>query len=244
MDGKTTDNVTVIGTESPQTAQKEQIAKHLTTQLFNAEVPEMDLIPVLFTWNLPSGDDIVYLSGTFNEWSERIPLQVTRESSRTIHGNINADHPVSWHTTLLLPPGLHALRFIVEGKWRINPELPIRKDSHGNEFNAIYIKSPDHTQDDKHPWITEPWEVQGRPFTLTSTLTQSHLNYPIQLPYEHFLLPFPPPSSEEHLCVSVMPCPSLVASAVTIRIRDKFVTSQLIHYNKQIYQNITSSHPE
>jgi hypothetical protein len=57
------------------------------------------------------------VSGTFNQWSERIPLHVVQGAtapSENDEGGTNAH----WEVTLLLSPGLYALRFIVEGKWR------------------------------------------------------------------------------------------------------------------------------
>jgi hypothetical protein len=67
---------------------------------------------------LPSGNDIVYVSGTFNQWSERIPLHVV-QGATTGGENGEGGTNAHWEVTLLLSPGLYALRFIVDGKWRI-----------------------------------------------------------------------------------------------------------------------------
>ena len=139
------DNVVVFGEENPEEAADRKEQEKMSERLFALKVPEIEQVPVLFTWTLPSGNEPVYISGTFNQWSERIPLQPVRtpdpnDPSKTI---------VTWQVVLLLYPQLYALRFIVEGKWRVNPRLPIRSDDQNNEFNAILVKAqpPPPTQE-------------------------------------------------------------------------------------------------
>jgi len=50
----------------------------------------------------------VFISGAFNGWSaEATPL--TREPNR------------DWKAKLALPPGRHEYKFVVDGKWKIDP---------------------------------------------------------------------------------------------------------------------------
>ena len=50
----------------------------------------------------------VYVSGAFNGWSrEANPL--TRQANR------------DWKATIALPPGRHEYKFVVDGKWKIDP---------------------------------------------------------------------------------------------------------------------------
>lgn len=136
-ENETKDEVVVLGEEDPEEEERRQREASISERLFALQVPEIEQVPVLFTWSLPSGNEPVYISGTFNQWSERIPLHPVRtpdpqDPSKTI---------ISWQVVLLLSPSLYALRFIVEGKWRVNPRLPIRYDEMKNEFNAILVKA-------------------------------------------------------------------------------------------------------
>ena len=54
----------------------------------------------------------VYLAGTFNNWKyKRHPMR---------------DNPDSGHfkATLVLPPGRHEYKFVVNGEWRVDPNCP------------------------------------------------------------------------------------------------------------------------
>lgn len=147
------EQLVVLGKEDPENEEARKREHDISERLFALQVPEIEQVPVLFTWSLPSGNEPVYISGTFNQWSERIPLHPARvpdpqDPSKTI---------VNWQVVLLLSPNLYALRFIVEGKWRVNPRLPIRYDEMKNEFNAILVKPQ-----------PPPASKQGIPFSVLS----------------------------------------------------------------------------
>ncbi|MBU6411096.1 MAG: isoamylase early set domain-containing protein [Verrucomicrobia bacterium] len=55
----------------------------------------------------------VQLVGDFTQWQDR-PINLHR----------NADG--IWQTTVILPPGTHYYRFLVDGQWRDDPECPLR----------------------------------------------------------------------------------------------------------------------
>lgn len=53
----------------------------------------------------------VFIAGTFNDWDPtNLPLRPTDEGA--------------YRATLLLPPGRHEYKFIVNGVWRMDPECP------------------------------------------------------------------------------------------------------------------------
>ncbi|KAK2945814.1 putative Glycogen recognition site of AMP-activated protein kinase [Blattamonas nauphoetae] len=231
MESRTEHGITMVGSSPTPDSQPDSKSEQFDVSSFSTSVPEIDLVPVEFTWTLPSGEDIVYLSGTFNQWSERVPLQVRRPRTSPFARCSEQKSSPTWHTTLHLAPGLHAIRFIVEGKWRVNNDLPIHKDSHGNEFNAVYISQVEESSKNSNPWTDEPFHCSGRPQSLAEALTFSHLNFDRALQTEQFLLPFPPSSCDEHLYLYQGKNSNLVSTAITIRIRDKFITSQLYQYS-------------
>ncbi|KAK2945256.1 putative Glycogen recognition site of AMP-activated protein kinase [Blattamonas nauphoetae] len=202
MDCVTEGGVTIYPSDSLSKRLYQGDAPGFTQNLDVIPIPGFDLIEVQFTWNHPSGDDMVYLSGTFNKWSERIPMDVIRSVANNDLDTSTSKHHPTWHATVHLPPGLHAFRFIVEGQWRINPDFPIRKDAQGNEFNAIAIKVP-QSQNEELPWTVVPHQVRGNPSYLAPALTESMLNNVGPMEVDPFLLPFPQPSSAEHFYIKV-----------------------------------------
>ena len=54
----------------------------------------------------------VYLSGSFNNWSNKAKKMVDRHNSG------------EYSVILYLPPGKYEYKFIVNGEWRVDPECP------------------------------------------------------------------------------------------------------------------------
>ncbi len=69
----------------------------------------------------------VYLSGGFNSWNETdLPMKKNKDG---------------WSLTLDLPGGKHHYKYIVDGKWIIDPENPLKEyDSSGNINSAILVE--------------------------------------------------------------------------------------------------------
>lgn len=77
--------------------------------------PKPQLVPTAFSWN---GEcHACYLSGTFNRWAERIPLENGGFTRRT-----------EWAVVLLLPPGEYAYKYIIE-----QPEGALRWETSRHE---------------------------------------------------------------------------------------------------------------
>ncbi|XP_021289232.1 uncharacterized protein LOC110420294 isoform X3 [Herrania umbratica] len=68
-----------------------------------------------------SGDgEIVEVAGSFNGWHHRIKMDP--KPSSTIKNPIESRKPKLWSTVLWLYPGIYEIKFIVDGKWEIDPQ--------------------------------------------------------------------------------------------------------------------------
>ncbi len=70
----------------------------------------------------------VRLAGSFNNWNaEAHPL--TRKNGNGAHS-----------TTLLMPPGRHEYKFVVNGEWRVDPQCPESvPNGHGSRNSVIEV---------------------------------------------------------------------------------------------------------
>lgn len=108
-----------------------QADSRLTDSPVNSNDPAT--VEITVTWNDPNGS-AVYCIGSFNNWSERVPLQ--------------RNHSGTWFAVLYLPPGIYQYKFIVDGNWVCAPDQPQCRDNDGNLNNVIQISSSGH--------LTEP----------------------------------------------------------------------------------------
>ncbi|KAJ4459146.1 putative methyltransferase type 12 [Paratrimastix pyriformis] len=116
-----------------------------------------DPISLPLVWNLPARQ--VFVSGSFNNWSEKIPLKTRCRCSghpelaqgswgfpATIQAGVDfcACNPPSnhWSVSISLAPSVYSFRFIVDGAWQHNPSLPTKTDSYGNAYNWTEVKVP------------------------------------------------------------------------------------------------------
>src|SRR5690606_23709401 len=81
-------------------------------------------VPSVFTWT--QGGNQVYVTGTFNNWAELIPLNKSEKDFTTI---------------LDLPPGVHQYKFLVDNKWKHAPDQPMTTDLKGNINNCLEVKT-------------------------------------------------------------------------------------------------------
>ncbi|KAA6401169.1 MAG: hypothetical protein EZS28_003310 [Streblomastix strix] len=229
--------VVVEGTVKPEIAEKTREDEELIRELEDSEVPEIDQIPVLFTWSLPAGNEAVFISGTFNQWQERVPMQLVSIKDEKGLGELTP----KWQVTIPLSPGIYALRFIVEGKWRISPSLPIRSDDKGNEFNAILVqrRNKPASQSDANQWTQEMPLLCGLPQILPAEAIESHLNISIPKETEPFLLPIPLISSLQHLYTRPDRERDIVVTSITTRLNNKCITSILYSLNPPLYTQLT-----
>ena len=109
-----------LATEEPQKQQSTK-SKQMQDQT----------IPTLISWNngMPNA---VYVTGTFNEWKEKIPLQKGRNDFTYV---------------LNLRPGTHRIKFIVDGQWRCSNDLDTTLDTNGNLVNYFEVREDDVGKD-------------------------------------------------------------------------------------------------
>mmetsp|Transcript_22847 Transcript_22847/g.76714 ORF Transcript_22847/g.76714 Transcript_22847/m.76714 type:complete len:316 (+) Transcript_22847:85-1032(+) len=82
----------------------------------------LTLIPTVLQWS--HGGRLVYVTGTFNNWAERIPMRQSR---------------TDFTVCLNLPVGTFQYKFIVDNEWRFSPSQPLVQDAQGNVNNCITV---------------------------------------------------------------------------------------------------------
>ncbi|KAL1495786.1 hypothetical protein AB1Y20_016648 [Prymnesium parvum] len=81
------------------------------------------VVPTVLQWS--TGGTSVYVTGSFNNWGERIPLRRS-----------GADFVVC----LNLLPGTYQYKFIVDSEWRFAPDQPTVRDEMGNINNCVTVE--------------------------------------------------------------------------------------------------------
>eukprot|EP00474_Spongospora_subterranea_P007753 CRZ08211.1 hypothetical protein [Spongospora subterranea] len=99
-------------------------SQHIIDPPDGAKEPES--VPAVFTW--PYGGENVYITGSFNQWSGKIPMYRSNKDFAVI---------------LELPPGVIQYKFIVDDQWRFAPDQPTVVDAQGVINNQIEIKAPE-----------------------------------------------------------------------------------------------------
>lgn len=82
--------------------------------------------PTVFRWT--AGGHEIYLAGSFNNWSTKIPL--TRSQNNFV-------------AILDLPEGEHQYKFYVDGQWTHDPSEPVVTSQLGTVNNVITVKKTD-----------------------------------------------------------------------------------------------------
>eukprot|EP00127_Corallochytrium_limacisporum_P000434 Clim_evm10s12 gene=Clim_evmTU10s12 len=184
--------------------------------------PEEDeTVPTLFRWR--HGGKMVYITGTFNNWRERIPLRSSHEEFATI---------------IDLPVGTHHYKYIVDDEFKVNPDTPTIPDQSGTMNNYIVIQKPnsDELEEVQQNRAGSPEGEYGQempnfaaasakaPPTLPPHLLQVILNSDPVTPEDPTLLPVPNHVMLNHLyALSVKD--GVMVLGVTHRYRKKYVTT-------------------
>ena len=88
--------------------------------------PDQDaaqLVPTVLEWK--QGGGAVFVTGSFNQWGERIPL---RRSG------------TDFVVCLNLPPGMYQYKFIVDNEWRYATDQQTVRDQMGNINNCVTVE--------------------------------------------------------------------------------------------------------
>jgi len=84
---------------------------------------EAVVVPTVLQWS--TGGASVFVTGSFNNWGERIPL---RRSG------------MDYVVCLNLLPGTYQYKFIVDSEWRFAPDQPTVRDEMGNINNCLTVE--------------------------------------------------------------------------------------------------------
>lgn len=82
----------------------------------------LELVPTVFRWE--HGGRQVYITGTFNNWEQQIPMHRSGNDFTYIHN---------------LKKGKHAFKFIVDDEWRFAPDQPTVADIEGRINNFMDV---------------------------------------------------------------------------------------------------------
>ncbi|XP_022856585.1 sucrose nonfermenting 4-like protein isoform X2 [Olea europaea var. sylvestris] len=85
----------------------------------------MEMVHTPFTWRY--GGHQVSICGSFNGWTEKIPMTLVEVSSSIFQIIID------------LPPGYHQYKFFVDGMWRVDEQQICAQDEYGTINNIILV---------------------------------------------------------------------------------------------------------
>ncbi|KAI9259905.1 hypothetical protein BY458DRAFT_273273 [Sporodiniella umbellata] len=89
-------------------------------------------IPTIITWT--QGGNNVYVTGTFNDWKNKIKL-------------VKSTH--DFNAVLDLPPGTHRLKFIVDDEWKCSNDFDTATDPDGNLVNYLQVMDGEEEEDEE-----------------------------------------------------------------------------------------------
>lgn len=183
-----------------------------------------DTIPTVFRWN--RGGKNVYVTGTFNGWKGRIPLNKSHDEFSTI---------------VELPPGSHQYKFIIDDEWMYSPDQPTIPDPYGAMNNYVEVLpidvAYDIEADAQSIFSTSPPGVYGQeippteygakpPPVLPPHLLQVVLNADPVSDDDPTLLPIPNHVMLNHLyALSIKD--GVMVLGVTHRFKKKYITTVL-----------------
>lgn len=112
---------------------REQLAEQAIIPGYNPDEEEKygtssdELVEVSFKF-VGQPTDTVYVSGTFNSWNEKSHRMNYDDSKKEFQCHV------------LLNPGKHQFKLLVNGQWKLDHHKTIEKDTNGEEVNVLEIK--------------------------------------------------------------------------------------------------------
>ena len=85
-----------------------------------------ELVRYTFVWKYPCADGELRGSFTSPAWGVGIPLDLTSDGLKA-------------SVTVLLPPGEHTYKFVIDGEWHLVSFLPIVVGDDGNANNLLVL---------------------------------------------------------------------------------------------------------
>eukprot|EP01083_Nonionella_stella_P083840 231879_1 len=171
--------------------------------------------PAVFRWG--HGGDQVSLTGSFDEW-----------------GTDDIMHRSHNEFTLIrdLKPGTYEYAFVVDGKRKVDPNLPKRKNSDGVINNILTMKSPSQESNnevaDAQPYsqaVPSRAEFSKEPPVLPPQLNFILLNCPQQHGVDPLILPVPQHVTVNHFYIAEKKNDDILVLGITQRYKTKFVTT-------------------
>ena len=89
-----------------------------------------DMVDVTISWTGQAGE--VKLAGEFNNWTPEI---------------IDKKDDGRWSKSMRLAPGKYSYKFVVDGDWKVNPDLPSAMDESGNTNNILEVEESDSSEE-------------------------------------------------------------------------------------------------
>ncbi len=183
------------------------------------------LVPTVIVWC--HGGNSVQLEGSFDNWTQRHVMQRSGKDFTLVK---------------LLPPGVYQYKFIVDGQWRHDPNLPSMFDDQGNINNVVEVQEyvpenlgslsgfeppPSPTSSYANP-PAQASDFVKEPPAMPPQLQLSLLNVPPALD-AIAALPRPQHVVLNHLYLQRMPTTATNAAVLgtTHRYRSKYITTVL-----------------
>ncbi|KAF2157958.1 carbohydrate-binding module family 48 protein [Myriangium duriaei CBS 260.36] len=121
-----------------------------------ANVPR---VPTLLEWRDAKPGDKVYVTGTFTNWERKFRLYWDGPSK----------HANTLSSTLVLPPGTHHLKFLVNNDMQVSPNLPTTVDFTNILVNYIEVVLPPVAPVAVPGVATKPMEIRNKQTTDASS---------------------------------------------------------------------------
>jgi len=184
-----------------------------------------ELVPTVFRWE--HGGRQVYITGTFNNWEQQIPMHRSGNDFTYIHN---------------LKKGKHAFKFIVDDEWRFAPDQPTVADIEGRINNFIDVSDfVAYTGDDNYLASVGTGDNNDAYSQIRPELDEYTKEPPPLPPHlRHIILNRVPPVNDaaaltvpQHVALNHLYCTAIkdgmMVLGVTQRYTEKFVTT--IYYS-------------
>uniref|UniRef100_A0A8C5GBR6 5'-AMP-activated protein kinase subunit beta-2-like n=1 Tax=Gouania willdenowi TaxID=441366 RepID=A0A8C5GBR6_GOUWI len=206
--GDSTDDPNIFNTHGPESKTAE--GKDVTADLHDPVKTGRQARPTVIRW--AGGGKEVFIAGSFNNWSTKIPLNKSHNDFVAI---------------LDLPEGEHQYKFFVDGQWVHDPSEAVVTSQLGTTNNLIQVKKSDFE-------VFDALQVDSLDSSDTSDLSSSppgpygQEQYLFR-PEEHFKAP---PILPPHLLQVILNKDTNVSDGVMVlsathRYKKKYVTSLL-----------------
>mmetsp|Transcript_41984 Transcript_41984/g.82584 ORF Transcript_41984/g.82584 Transcript_41984/m.82584 type:complete len:240 (+) Transcript_41984:131-850(+) len=183
---------------------------------------EEEIVPTVFKWE--HGGRQVFITGTFNNWAELIPMHREGNDWTHIHN---------------LVKGKHAFKFVVDDEWRFAPDLPTVVDIEGRINNFIDVSTFEPYTGDENYLETAAKEGESdEVYTRVMPGLDEYTKEPMALPphLRHLILNRVPRSNDPaalstplHVSVNHLNCTAakdgMLALGLTERFDQKYTTT-------------------